>query len=319
MTDQTSAVTMAPAQKGDAMDSVTPDQLAEARRRWGLDAPETMTAKMIVAGKEASDKEVRKGVRMAHSIGTPGDVARALLDTPVREEWVRDLRQMSPKSEAVSWLYLTWKEPPFQPDKRRLVVYDCIPEAHIHPELRMYLAGTPYWELPQAERAGRAAIVSATQWEMYRRFRVHAKPFWIIQGKDGGTPASYSEVERKWLRLMHQPDSPPTLGALPFAPWDNRVKHRILERDRLTKFEGQIARLRERGNPETIAAELDAAEKEQRRAFWKWWTEQHQESADMWKWYIGHSEVTHRLRQETRDEFLAAAMAEERFIETGRV
>jgi len=256
---------------------------------------------------------------MAHSVGTPQDVVKALLALPIPAEWERQVAEMSPKSENLSHLRLFWREPLFQSDKRRLVLHECVPDALINDERRMFLQDKPYWELPREERAGRAAIVSAFQWEMYRRERIWVTPFWCIQGNDGGTPMAYSEIERRWLRAMKQPDSPPSLGALPYAPWDNRVRQAVEKRDRLRKVGGKIADLKKRGSAEYLKAETEALEREYRKDFFKWFSDTMQEQADVWKWYISHTEVTHQIPQQSRAEWLASMDAEQQFIETGRV
>lgn len=303
----------------DITDTVSAQALAEARVRWGLDAAPTAASLRIRQEAVGSDAAKRKGARIAKAAGTPLDVVRALLAIPIPAEWEREVREISHKSDSHSWLMLAWKEPLFQPDRRRLVLYECLPDPLISDEYRMILQDKPYWELPQEQRAGRAAICSAFQWEMYRRHRVKATPFWCIQGKDGGTPISYSEIERRWLRAMKQPDSPPALGALPYAPWDNRVREAVQKRDRLRKFGGSIAEMRKRGNTDYLRVETDAAEREYRKQFFKWFSDTMQEQADVWRWYTSHAEVTHRIPQQSRAEWLAACEAEERFIETGRV
>jgi hypothetical protein len=318
-----------PKPPADVTDTTTIDPLAlqQARVRWGLDAAPTFaTTIKEVEAEELSDaakhrKRVseKKGKQIAAKAGTPIDVTRALLNIPMPAEWDRDLRAMSPITDTTSHLRLAWKEPLFTPDLRRLVVYECVPEALIGDERRMFLADTPYWELPQDQRAGRASIVSAFQWEMYRVHRVDARPFWCVQGKDGGTPLSYSDIEKRWLRAMKQPDSPPHLGALPFAPWDNRVKEALVKRDRLAKLGSGIHTLKQRGSAAYLKAEAESLEKEYRKQFLTWFSDTMQEQADVWAWYIGHSEVTHRLPKQSRAEWLASMALEESFIEHGVV
>lgn len=289
--------------------------------RWGFEAAPTYHQQMKDAHATpepvVSDAAKRRGARLASKAGTPLDVTRALMAVPVPAEWERELREMSPITDTTSHLRFAWKEPLFDSDKRRLVIYECLPDALIGDEHRMFLAEKPYWELPKEERFGRSQIVSAFQWEMYRVHRVSATPFWCIQGKDGGTPMSYGEIEKRWLRAMKQPDSPPHLGALPYAPWDNRVKQALLRRDRLAKVGSSIAKLRQRGNTAYLKAEADEAEKAYRKEFLTWFSDTMQEQADVWAWYIRHSEVTHRLPKQSRAEWLAANALEESFIEHG--
>lgn len=300
----------------DTMDRATPEQIAAARVRWGLDVAPPVRMR---PADDVPDAVKRRASRIVNAAGTPQDVVRALIDLPIPAEWEREVAEMSPKSESHSYLRLFWREPLFSPDRRRLVLHECVPNHLIGDEHRMFLADKPYWELPREERTGRAKLVSAFQWEMYRREGISVTPFWCLQGSDGGTPMAYADIERRWLRAMKQPDTPPGLGELPFAPWDNRVRRAVERRDRLRTFGGRVSELRKRGNADYLRAESEAMEKEYRREFFRWFSDTMQEQADVWRWYTSHTEVTHRIPQQTRAEWLAAADAEERFIETGTV
>lgn len=302
----------------------TPEELAAARVRWGLDAAPT-AAKREQERKKALERElttVRNAKREAalRSYGTPADFARALLDEPMPNEWQESLRRFSPKSDTVAYLDIFWKQPPGQTDKRRLVIYEMVPDAKIPTEMRMRLGGTPYWELPAEQRPGREAIVSPFQWVIYQRRREWARPLWCVQGDNGGTPMAYSELETDLLRLKGQPTQPPALGALSFAPYDGRVEEALRRRDRLWKFAGNVDRLlRDNASPEAVQAEYDAAKKEFRREFLKWWGEQLQEQTEFLAWYETKCESDHTLRRASRAEFLAAERLEETYIEHGYV
>lgn len=298
-------------------DTATPEQIAAARVRWGLDAAPIATKATPIPS--VPDAAKRRGKRIATKAGTPQDVVRALIELPIPKEWEQAVAEMSPKSDQHSYLRLFWREPLFAPERRRLVLHEVLPDALIHPERRMFLQDAPYWELPEDQRHGRATIVSAFQWEMYRRERIMVTPFWCLQGSDGGTPMHYHEMERRWLRLKKQPDTPPALGALPYAPWDNRVREAVQRRDRLRKMGGRLEELKRRGSSEFLKAEQEMMEREYRKDFFKWFSDTMQEQADVWNWYTSHTEVTHRIPQQSRAEWLASMEAEEQFIETGRV
>jgi hypothetical protein len=293
----------------------TAEVLEDARKRWGLDAAPTATHH-----KKQEQRELRRALEEQAIVlhGTPLDYARSLMHRDIPQPWLDALRAISPKTDATAWLELAWKQPPGQPAKARLVIYECVPDHLIPTGMRMMLSDTPYWEKPKEQRKGRESFVSAYQWEMYRLHRVWARPFWCLQGDTGGTPMQYTELEQKMLRLAQQPTTPPGLGALKFAPWDGRVEYALRQRDRLRKVNGSLDRLRaEGGDPAVIQAELDMAEKEFRRALFKWWGEQMAEASEFLAWYESKCESDHTLRRASRAEFLASERLEESYIEHG--
>ncbi len=277
---------------------------AELEARWGIKAVPPTKPKVATTANLVVEE-------------TPDVYAASLLDKPVPPEWERRLRELSPKSDHHSWLMLTWMAKPGFPSTGRWVLYECIPEAHVPTEMRDRLGGTPYWELPKERRAGRQSLVSPTQWLIWRRHRVWARPFWIIQGNTGGTPMKYSEIEQRWLKLAQQPTEPPHLGALPYAPFDGRVEAAIKKRDRMAKLDFSLERLRESGNAAAMQAEIDEAEKQWRRDFLTWWGEQLQPQAEFLEWYTRRTEADYTLRRQTRAEFLAAQRLQDEYVETG--
>lgn len=304
--------------------TVSPDDLGAARKRWGLD--DAPTAHELARRERAEQYVVQQAIakqkreKAIALYGTPLDYARYLMAEPMPKEWREAIRRISPKSDQTAWLELAWKQPPGKPEKRRLVVYECLPDAHIPTEMRMLLGGTPYWEMPKDQRHGRERFVSAYQWEMYRTERVWARPYWCIQGDAGGTPLAYSELEQDLLRLEGQPTDPPALGALAFAPWDGRVEYALRQRDRLWKFGGDIERMRrENADPAKVQAEYEANKKEFRKRFLAWWGDKLQEQTEFLAWYETKCEADHTLRRATKAEMLAASRLEEEFIEHGTI
>lgn len=304
-------VPSAPEQQATTTD---PLDLAMHREKWGLDAAPTHAAR--VKAKRVKQERV---ATIKQSFGTPLDVARGLMARPVPPEWERDLREISPKSEHSSYLIFAYKAPPFAMQDGRWCLYEAIPDALISVERRMELAGAPFWELPKDQRAGQASIVSAYQWAMYRDHRVDVRPFWCLQGSEGGTPFHISRLEQRYLRMMGKPSEPLPLGALPFAPWDARAKRQILERDRLVKFGGSIERMKASGTTAAVSAELDAQEKAYRRAFWDWFSEKLGPQTELLRYCVEQEDSDRVMRQQTREEAIAANEAKDYFIEHGRV
>lgn len=298
----------------DASEQPDPLDLAMHRERWGLDAAPTFKAK-----QQAKQKVQERIATIKQSFGTPLDVAKAQLARKVPAEWERDLREISPVSAHSSYLLFAWKAPPFAMDDGRWCLYEAIPDALITVERRMELAAAPYWELPKDQRHGQATIVSAFQWLMYREHRVDVRPFWCLQGSEGGTPFHLSRLEQRYLRMMNKPSEPIPLGALPYAPWDARVKRQVMERDRLAKFGGSIEKLKASGTHAAVAADLDAQEKAYRRAFWDWFGEKLGPQTELMTWIASHEDADRVIRRQSREEAIAANEARDYFIEHGRV
>ena len=288
--------------------------LSEHRKRWGLDA-----VPVYARPVEQKEAQVKKIASIKQSFGTPLDVVRGLMAKRPPQDWVDDLASISPKSEVSSYLTLAWKAPPFAMDEGRWTIYECIPDRLIGAERRMDLAGTPFWELPRDQRAGQAQIVSAFQWEMYRLHRVDVRPFWCLQGSEGGTPFHIDRVEQRFLRMMGKPSEPLPLGALPYAPWDARSRKAVLERDRLVKFGGSIAKMKASGTTAAVSAELDAQEKAYRRAYWDWAGEKFGPQTELLAYCMKQEDADRVMTRQTREEAIAAAEAKDYFIETGRI
>lgn len=286
------------------------DALSPSRKRWGLDAVPTAARR-----RDAATANAQKVRTILDAVGTPADVVRALMAKSPPPEWERDLREISPVSSAHSHLVFAWKEPPGEPDRGRWCIYEATPEPLVRTERLMELQSPPYWTLPTKEaRHAQAQQVSAYQWEMFRRDRVDVRPFWCLQGTEGGTPFHLSNIEQRYLRMMGLPDYPLPMGALPYAPWDNRTKGQLLDRDRLYRLGGAIDRLKGE-------AVVERAEAEQtfRRRFFDWFSEKMGPQSELMAWCAAHEDADKLYARQTREEAMAAADARDVFIATGRL
>jgi hypothetical protein len=172
--------------------------------------------------------------------------------------------------------------------------------------------------MPEHLQRGRAAMVSGFQWEIWRTRQEHARPFWCIQGDNGGTPMAYTELEQDLLRLKGQPTTPPHLSALSFAPYDGRVERALKQRDRLWKVQGNLERMRrENADPAKVEAEYQAQKREFRKIFYDWWGQQLEDATEFLGWYERKCESDHTLRRATKAEMMAAERLEESFVEHG--
>lgn len=246
---------------------------------------------------------------------TPLDIVRGIAAKhPWPAEWETTLRMISEQSDTFSWLYGAWLN-----IAQRWVLYEMLPYAMIPESKRVQLGGTPYWEMPKHLRAGREQAVSAFQWDMYRTLKVWARPFWVIQGNDGGTPAQYSELEQAILQAQGEDTEPPEAGSLPYAPFDGRTERQLRQRDRLWKLHQRLDRLRASGDNEVLKAETEAADRAFREQFWSWWKERVQPQAEFWTWFSAREEAQHLTRQTTDAEARAVESAEETYLTTGQL
>ncbi len=222
------------------------------------------------------------------------------------------LREISPVSTYTSYLVPRW-----MPDVERWVLYQCIPSLHIPDERREQLA--TYWEdMPITQRFGRKAMVSDYQFRMYHDFRVDARPFLILQGNRGGTPARYTRREQLLLQAQHLPDQPPRMGTLPYAPFDERTVARILERDRLVQAGQNIDRLRSMDSVVGQKAIEAEADRMFRKAFLDWWHEEMGPIAEQFGSLLRNG-LDQDIRRATQAETYAANHFHEHFMETGEV
>lgn len=237
-------------------------------------------------------------------IATPLDQIREIMEKhPVPREWREALERIAPPSLRVPWLTLRYLD-----RRERWVVDQCTPEALIPPDKKAQLAGTPYWKMPKHLRMGRQQMVSAYQWEMFRKHRVWARPLWCLQGEHGGTPALYTDMEKAILRATGCSPETPEAGSLPYAGWDNRVEQQLRERDALFAAE--------RNGDASASAE---AEKAFRVRFLSWFTETMQPQIDFLNSQSGRREADSVLRPATDGEKVAAEQLEESYIEHGVV
>ncbi len=133
-------------------------------------------------------------------------------------EWVARLREISPISEVVSWLAIRWHA-----DFSRWILYEMVPNRFIDPAFRSELEGEHPDRLPDWAR-----IVSVYQWEMFRKYKVHARPCWVIQGTKGGHKVAFDPADQELCRAQGLPPEPPKPGELPYAPFDERVAQQII-------------------------------------------------------------------------------------------
>lgn len=224
-------------------------------------------------------------------------------------EWERRLREVSPISDAVSWLALR-----FHPDFERLVLYENVPIRYVDDNTLIEdLAGPD----PSTE-AGKDVLVSSYQQEMFRKHRVHARPCWIIQGERGGNKVEFSDSDRELCRAYGLPTEPPKPGSLPYAPFDERVVRQILAMSKLTRFKNDIGAFKIRyGTVEGQKQEYKKAMEAARLEYIKYLNEQFAEPAEHFIAAAAKGEMDNHKRVE--DDFQKLdEQADAKYYETGR-
>jgi hypothetical protein len=87
--------------------------------------------------------------------------------------------------------------------------------------------------------------VTRLQWDLFKETQCYAKPYWVIQGDKGGHQRFMTTFESQQMQLMGLPMNPPIPGTLPYAPFDQRVKTKILKHDKLRQIGERLALLKE--------------------------------------------------------------------------
>src|SRR5262245_11031536 len=240
-------------------------------------------------------------------------------------EWVEELRRVSPKTTAHSYLDFKWefvlgKVKGVWRDRSRWVLYQMQPAWAIPVGIRRMLEDAPPRMMPEGRAYARRVFVDDYAHEMYRTQRVYPRPFWVIQGPNGGVPAGYTEQEAELLHVMGERTTPPPVGFLPYAEFDSRVIQQILMRDKLLAAGMDAEMIAD--EDKIISAhrkEVSEATWQFRRAFIDWFTGTMAEGADFLTWYTRRSEADRTLRRATKGEMIAAMELEETFLTTGDV
>lgn len=247
-----------------------------------------------------------------------------VMSCEVPREWSEELERYSPRSAAHSYLMFKWehvlgrkKEGEWR-DRSRWVLYQCQPAWAIPAGLRLMLDDAPPRLLPEGRAHARRVFVDDYAHEMYRTERVFVRPFWILQGPNGGVPAGYSQQEAAVLKALGEPTDPPPVGSLPYAGFDWRVVQQILMRDKLLAV-GAEAITEEAKLQAEHRNEVADAERAFRSQFIDWFKGTLAPSADFLTWFTRRSEADMVLRQATRAEMRLARTFEDSFIETGHV
>lgn len=233
------------------------------------------------------------------------------------ESWVRELREISPVSAVAPYLAFHWLAGTDTAPIERWVLYSYIPVGLIPSDMRALLEAEPYWTLPASQQHGRRTMVSALQWHLYREYRVWARPFWCLQGTQGGTPARYTMLEANLLKLAGLPHEPDAPGSLPYVGWDERAARAVRRRDKLAAFGGRVEALEAAASSEAQKAEAAEMERAFRKEFVAWQQERTAELADAVTSLSRKTDNDPLFRPATREEANRTAEAMEQYVDTG--
>jgi hypothetical protein len=231
-----------------------------------------------------------------------------LHDRPVPPEWEARLREISPISDDHSWLCLKW-----HPACERWFVYEMVPDRFISQGFRAELEGAHPHTLEEWAR-----ICTPWQWDAYRKYRVHARLAWIIQGSNGGHKAIFSDIDKELMRAEGLPTEPPTFGSLPYAPFDERVVRQLIAMNKLVQVKNDLSEFKKRwgksdGFKRTYATQL----REARSKYVDFINKQFSDGDEEMATAYGKGELEHAPR--TDDDFVQKDEAlDEKYRNTGR-
>lgn len=209
--------------------------------------------------------------RAARNQDAGKNLPNAVADVSIPFPWEAELRAISPINTIHSHLRAYWYR-----SAQRWVLYDVLPVELIIDDLDTGsgITGKVFKEIANGPRPSEREDfkdlehwpVSDTQHEMFRVYKGYARPFWILQGENGGHQYRFSPQQAEALCRMGLPSDPPRVGDLAPCPFDNRAIAQLRHLNRLHQLEDSVDRLRQSGSPEAAAAEHQRVEREIRES-----------------------------------------------------
>ena len=209
--------------------------------------------------------------RAARNADAGKNLPNAVADIAIVPDWFPLLVEDSPRSTVHSYLMPYWYRA-----GERWVLYDVLPVDAIDDEqdTGSGMSGKELKDIMAGPRPSDREDwkdlehwpVSDTQHEMFRRWKGFARPYWVLQGENGGHQVRFSPDQATALLRMGLPSEPPRIGSLPPCPYDNRARAQLRHLNRLHQLEDSIDRLRRSGSPEAAKAEQDRVEREIRES-----------------------------------------------------
>lgn len=200
------------------------------------------------------------------------------VDRETLARWQADLETVVPKSDRLPWLKIVWQPGMDYEPVERFELYEMVP---YHPTIDWIPEGiTEALQGPNPRTVGTwhtgadgvkrwisDSIVSLMQWTLYRETGCWGKRYWIIQGDSGGHRLAWGSAETAFWQMSGRPEAElPLPGALPYAPYDQRVKQQMIRADRMRSWKQGLAwdeRAKTKGQAAKFVAEHRMAVKRQ--------------------------------------------------------
>lgn len=242
-------------------------------------------------------------------------------------EWDRRLREVSADLPNIDHLVFRWfdsKNPDGSdrnwehPERGQWTLYAAKPIRLVEKERAAQFE--KHWsELQTSEQVGRRAVVSDYQHFMWHSRGLYVKPFLILQGSWGGTPAVYTDKEREILRAMDAYTDPAPIGFFPACPFDERTVTMILGRDRLLQVSGSYEDLEKLDSPLAMKHRSEEAIRAGREQYLKTFRELNAPCSEFFASYVRTKEAAHVLPRAPEGLGDRIAKWREHFIEHGNV
>jgi hypothetical protein len=246
----------------------------------------------------------------------------------VPREWEQQLAEISPPTNRFTYLKLIWEQGYPWEVCERYFVYQMMParmmtspfHAGILEQLERALPPQGYYDHTLGQYVEEAnCLITTRAWKLYRETGCWGKPYWVIQGDKGGHKRWFTQVEKKFLRLVGLPDEPPEPGELPYAPFDDRVLAKLREHDVLQGDQSNLRRSQSLTHG-FQSARTELLERELRQKLTAWLKDQAREIGPEYDDGLAAIDAPRQLigREEQIAEERAAEIAEENYIETGQ-
>lgn len=191
-------------------------------------------------------------------------------------EFVQRLREVDPIRDAVSYLDPVWFDL-----KERWVLYEMVPAYDTELGPTVPIAILDELKGPDPEMIPETCpLISRRQWLLYQKTGRWARPSWIVQGSKGGHLACYDHATVKLCEYLQRPTAPPDVGALPYAPLDERVITQILRMNKLLKVRNDLDAFRQANTGDGAKATFAESLKQARAEYVRFLDDQMEEAAE---------------------------------------